>query len=148
MDLKGFLREAALRLADCLEMEAEELEKLFYDREQESSTVLREGVAIPHIVVPGEGKFDILLARCKKGVQFSKENPDIRTIFLLAGTRDERNFHLRALAAIAQLVQHARFERKWMQARSVDELRDMILLGRRTRYPVTPVKPHHPDVSD
>ena len=106
------------------------------------------GFELELIVVPGERKFDVLLARCREGIQFSKENPNIRVVFLLAGTRDERNFHLRALAAIAQLVQHARFERRWMQARSVDELRDMILLGRRTRYPVPPRDPHSPDVSD
>jgi len=141
-DLKGFLEQASARLSDRLGMSNKELEKLFYEREQESSTVLKEGVAIPHVVVPGEHKFAVLVARSREGIEFSEENPRIHTVFLLAGTRDERNFHLRALAAIAQLMQHARFEKRWMQARGEDELRDLILLGRRTRYPVPP---HAPD---
>jgi amino acid transporter/mannitol/fructose-specific phosphotransferase system IIA component (Ntr-type) len=140
-DLKGFLKKASAELAGSLGMSSENLEKLFYEREQESSTVLKEGIAIPHIVVPGEHKFAVLLARSRNGIKFSEENPRIHTVFLLAGTKDERNFHLRALAAIAQLVQHARFEKRWMQARSELELRDMILLGRRTRYPVPPHRP-------
>ncbi|NQT32778.1 MAG: PTS sugar transporter subunit IIA, partial [Candidatus Omnitrophica bacterium] len=48
-------------------------------------------------------------------------------------TRDERNFHLRALSAIAQIVQDPRFEKKWMKARSKEALRDIVLLGKRKR---------------
>ena len=54
-------------------------------------------------------------------------------IFVLAGTRDERNFHLRALAAIAQIVQDPHFEERWMRAKGIESLRDVILLGRRLR---------------
>lgn len=141
VSLEEFLNRASAELAEPLGMHAEELAELFLQRERESSTVLKEGVAIPHIVVPGDGKFGVLLARSRDGIHFSEDNPSIHTVFLLAGSRDERNFHLRALAAIAQLMQHARFERRWMQARSADELRDLILLGRRTRYPVPTHKP-------
>lgn len=112
-------------------------EKILYDllweRERESSTVISSGLAIPHIVVPGEGKFDILLARCRDGIIFDEESPPINTVFVLLGTREERNFHLRALAAIAQIAQDPEFEEKWLDARNVDELRDAVLLGKRKR---------------
>lgn len=50
-----------------------------------------------------------------------------------AGTRDERSFHLRALAAIAQTVQAKDFERRWLSARNEQALRDIMLLSRRDR---------------
>jgi hypothetical protein len=40
---------------------------------------------------------------------------------------DEREFHLRALSTIAEIVQDTRFEKKWMRARSESALRDVIL---------------------
>ena len=78
--------------------------------------------------------FDILLVRCKEGVAFSEEVASIHTVFVLMGTRDERNFHLRALSAIAQIVQGSHFEKRWMSAKNSQALRDIILLGTRKRY--------------
>ena len=54
-------------------------------------------------------------------------------VFILVGSRDERNFHLRALSAIAQAVQAADFDKDWLRAKSIDELRDIILLAERRR---------------
>jgi mannitol/fructose-specific phosphotransferase system IIA component (Ntr-type) len=55
-------------------------------------------------------------------------------VFVLAGSADERNFHLRALAAIAQIVQDPHFEEKWMEAKGEEALRDIVLLGERRRH--------------
>ena len=52
---------------------------------------------------------------------------------VLVGTRDERNFHLRALAAIAQTAQAKDFERRWLSARNPQALRDIMLLSTRAR---------------
>ncbi|NQT33098.1 MAG: amino acid permease [Candidatus Omnitrophica bacterium] len=69
------------------------LEKLL-DREEESSTVLSPGLAIPHIIIDGEHKFEILLARCKEGIVFPGKDQLVHTVFVIVGTRDENFFHL------------------------------------------------------
>ena len=69
----------------------------------------------------------------KEGVFFSNSAPHVHAVFVLAGTKDERNFHLRALAAIAQIVQDPKFEDKWLKAKSGEALRDIVLLGERRR---------------
>ena len=69
----------------------------------------------------------------QKGVIFPDSKEEVHAIFVLVGTRDERNFHLRALAAIAQIVQDPRFEKTWLSARTTENLRDVILLGKRRR---------------
>lgn len=139
LDIEGpvamddFLNESANALGPVLETDAAELLKLFLKREKESSTVIREKLAIPHIIIKGEKKFKILIARSKKGIMFHPDTP-VHTAFALAGTKDERNFYLRALSAIAQICHQADFDKNWMNARNKEELKDIVLLAERRRF--------------
>jgi basic amino acid/polyamine antiporter, APA family len=128
-----FFQLVAEKICDSFETSCENFYQLLIDRENESSTVLTENLAIPHIIIAGEKKFNILLVRCKDGIYFSEEAPKVQIVFVIAGTRDERNFHLQALAAIAQIIQNANFEKKWLSAKNTDALRDIVLLGERRR---------------
>ncbi len=132
-DLAPFFDVIAQRLAGRLSTDAEKLKSLLLAREAESSTVLSPAVAVPHIVIEGEGKFEMVIARCRNGVRFSDKAPDINTVFVLAGTRDMRNFYLRVLAAIAHIVQTHEFEMKWSAAKNEQALRDLVVLTKRKR---------------
>lgn len=134
VNMRDFFKMISKELASGLDETPEYIYDLLLKREKESSTVIRQGLAIPHIVTKGERKFKILLARCKEGVRFEGEKEPLRTIFVLAGSKDERNFHLKVLSAIAQVVQEKTFEQLWMNARDIEELRDMILLAERRRF--------------
>ena len=103
-------------------------------KEKENNSVLSKGLAVPHAVIDGEQTFDVLLARCREGVVFSPENPLIRMVFVLVGTKDERNFHLQALSAIARVIAEPGLESKWLAARDQQALRDVILLAERRRH--------------
>lgn len=116
-----------------LNIESGELHKLLVQREQESSTVLSPFLAIPHIVIEGEHRFDILLVRCREGIFFSEKGPSVRAVFVIMGTKDERNFHLFSLASIAQIVRDPHFETRWSRANNKEALRDIVLLGERRR---------------
>ena len=96
--------------------------------------MIRPGLAIPHLIIEGKHKFTILLARAKEGVQFPDSSEPVHAIFVLLGTRDERNFHLRALAAIAQIAQDEAFDKSWLAARNIQELKDIVLLAERKRF--------------
>ncbi|MGD9015136.1 MAG: amino acid permease [Candidatus Omnitrophota bacterium] len=129
-----FFSQVGSFLAEDLQVDAAKLTQAFIKREKESSTVIRPGLAIPHIIVPGERKFKILLVRAKQGISFAQSAMPVHTVFVLAGTKDERNFHLRALAAIAQICQQHAFDSNWMSARNKEALRDIILLAERKRF--------------
>lgn len=116
-----------------LQIDEKTLFNLFMKREKQSSTVVAPGLAIPHIVVKGAGKFDILIVRCRKGIVFPDTLQPVHTLFVLVGSSDERNFHLRALAAIAQIAQDKDFDKNWLKARNIEELRHIILLAERKR---------------
>jgi mannitol/fructose-specific phosphotransferase system IIA component (Ntr-type) len=132
--MEEFFRALAGVLAKQLNMEQDAILKRLIERESESSTALSPSIAIPHIIIPGEHKFEILLARCKKGIRFSEAAPHVTAVFVLIGSRDERNAHLQALASIAQIVQEPNFEKKWLNAKNTEALRDLILLGKRRRF--------------
>ena len=105
----------------------------FLHREAEGGTVVQPGFAIPHIVVEGEHKFDVLLIRDCDGINFPHAPDPVKIMFVLAGSRDERNYHLRALMAIAQVAQEKDFEKQWLAARNTEALRNLILLSTRKR---------------
>ncbi|MFP4053877.1 MAG: amino acid permease [Phycisphaerae bacterium] len=132
-----FFARASEKLGERLQLPAEQLKQMLLERERESSTLLSPLLAVPHVVVPGEGRFELLLARAKRGISFSPQAPDVVAVFVLAGSRDERNFHLRALAAIAQTVQEKDFEARWLAAPGEQGLRDVVLLSKRRRHGVT-----------
>lgn len=131
--MEDLFQLAADRMARRLDLEPDQLYNLLVEREKESTTVLGSHLAIPHIIVDGEHEFDILLARCRPGVKFPGADEKVHAIFVLAGSPDERPFHLRSLAAIAQIVQDPHFEKRWLAARRKEDLRDIILLGKRRR---------------
>jgi len=108
------------------------LVKDFLEREKESSTVLRKGLAIPHIIVAGERTFKILLVRAGAGGIFPNDEL-VHIIFILAASSDERNLHLKALAAIAQITNTPGFDKLWLLAGSKEELRNIVLLAERQR---------------
>jgi len=133
MELEEFFRLVSERLAQRVGIDPEDLQRLLLERERETSTVLSPLLAVPHVVVDETKSFDILLARCRKGVRFSERAPDVHTVFVIVGSRQERNFYLRVLSAIAQIVQNPDFEHKWRTARNEQALRDIVLLSKRKR---------------
>ncbi|MCP4651312.1 MAG: amino acid permease [PVC group bacterium] len=131
--LDDFFRLVSDTLSKSLKVKSSILFQLISEREKETSTVIAPGIAIPHIILDGEKLFDVLLVRCKKGITFSETASKVHVVFVLIGSKDERNFHLRALAAIAQILQDSNFMKKWMDAKNKKALKDIVLLGKRMR---------------
>lgn len=133
LPLEDFFRLVSNHFAQRVSVSAHIMYPLLLNREKEDSTIIAPGIAIPHIIVDGERCFDIFVARCQKGIYFSKEAPKVDTVFVLVGTKDERNFHLRVLSAIAQVLLNPDFKKKWLLAKNIEGLRDILLLSKRMR---------------
>lgn len=114
-------------------MPSETAYELLHSREKDSTTAIQSGLAIPHIIIEGESEFDIVLLRSIDGISFGEDIPPVHMVFALAGTKNERNFHLKALMAIAQVVQNRDFISNWMKAGGIEELRNLVLLADRVR---------------
>lgn len=133
LKMEDFFRKVSDVLGKKLNMDPRYLFKKFIEREKESNTVISKGLAIPHVVVDSKDVFEILLARIKAGVIFPKDQV-VHAIFIIVGSSDKRNLHLKVLSAIAQVTQDNKFYDKWFQAANEEELKHIILLAERKRF--------------
>lgn len=129
----SFFRTISQKISKRTGLPPDKMYKLLMKREIESSTVIHPGLAIPHIIVPGRDVFDIILIRNKEGIKFPDSDTLVKTVFILLGSKNERNFHLRALMAIAQIAEDPSFNEKWLRAQKLEQLRSIILVAKRTR---------------
>ena len=110
--------------------------KLFEEmvkREEESSTVISSFIAVPHLVIEGSNIFKVVIVRNKEGVIFSEKEKDVKAVFFMFGSRDERNFYLKFLSSIAQIALEHDFEKKWLSAKKIEDIKNIILTGKRRR---------------
>ena len=133
LSVDELFHEIADKLAKELEIEPAKMFDFLQEREDESSTAISSMVAIPHIVVERKNCFKLFLLKSEKGIDFGNTYDEVKAVFVLAGSRDQRHRHLKTLAAIAQLVQHKKFEISWQKARTKEQLKDVLLLGQRKR---------------
>ncbi|NQT28576.1 MAG: amino acid permease, partial [Candidatus Omnitrophica bacterium] len=133
MNRDDFFQLVSTTLSSRLDISPSQIKSLLIKREEESHTVIEKGLAIPHIVIPGENKFEIVLVRARKGIVFSSQEDPVRIIFVLAGSMNERNFHLRVLMAIAQIVRESDFYTNWMRMKDKESLKMLVLSATRKR---------------
>ncbi len=132
--METLFRQVSEVLSGDLGIESEELYDKLYEREMQTSTVLRDGLAVPHIVIEVENAHRIVLVRARTGIIFPGDKL-VHVAFVLVGStaRLGRSLHLKDLVAIAQTTQDPEFDKKWMEAKNEEELRSILLLAERSR---------------
>lgn len=134
MEREEFFELLSQKLTDTLEISQEKIYDAFTKREKDSSTNIAPKIAIPHIIVPGQNHFQIALARAKEGINWQEDKEPVKAVFVLIGTVDMRDHHLRALMAVSELVQNKEFFKKWMDADDTEDLKSIIRLMPRKRH--------------
>lgn len=99
-DLDELFAAVADRVHETIGLSRERVIAKLAAREADSSTALSSFVAVPHIVIPGSNRFQLVLVRAAGGIVFSEAAPAVQAVFVLMGTKDERNFHLRDLVLL------------------------------------------------
>lgn len=141
-NIDDFIANISEKVASEIELSKEEVATLLNQRESEGSTAITPFVAIPHIIIPGQKKFKLVVARCVEGVEFTSDNDSVKAVFVLFGTKDERAFHLVVLSAIAQIVHNRKFEKLWLGAKNKHQIKDVLLLSERRRTKFGPGQIH------
>ena len=94
-----------------------------YAREQEGSTGIGEGIAIPHCKSDAVIKPGLAAMVVKDGVEFeSLDGQPAHLFFLIAAPNTEDNVHLDVLSRLSVLLMDEDFTNKLRQAASVSEL--------------------------
>jgi mannitol/fructose-specific phosphotransferase system IIA component (Ntr-type) len=134
LSTESFFSLVASAVSETLNMTPETLKRLLLKREMEFSSLITPGLSVPHIIVDRPGQFHMVIARAQQGVVFPREQQTPHTLFVLVHSQEERTFHLRALSAIAQIVQDPDFEINWEKAEGSEDLRRLIRTAERHRY--------------
>ncbi len=133
-DFEALLNLISKKIEDKISMPGKEIIKRFLERQAESNTAISEFLAIPHIVIEGESKMFMHIIRAKTGIRFTEDEPEVKAIFLLGGTKDRKALHLKTIAAIASLMSLPEFKQKWLESAGEVELKNLLTLNSRRRY--------------
>lgn len=116
------LMKAGGKLAD-----VEGYRKGVYAREEESTTGIGEGIAIPHCKSEAVRTPGLAAMVVRGGVEFdSLDGEPADLIFLIAAPDTEDNVHLDVLSRLSVLLMNPDFTRKLRNAKTVKEFKDVI----------------------
>lgn len=98
-----------------------------YAREEESTTGIGEGIAIPHGKCDAVTKPGLAAMVVKDGVDFdSLDGAPVHLIFLIAAPNTEDNIHLDVLSKLSVLLMDEQFTADLLNAKSVDEFLEIV----------------------
>lgn len=101
--------------------------KQVYEREEESTTGIGEGLAIPHGKCDAVNKPGLAAMVVKDGVDFdSLDDEPVSLIFLIAAPNTKDNVHLDVLSKLSMLMMDEDFSASLRNAESVDEFLEII----------------------
>lgn len=102
--------------------DAESYKKLVFAREEESTTGIGEGIAIPHGKGDAVTKPGLAAMVVKKGVDFDAlDGEPVNLIFMIAAPNTKENIHLDVLSKLSVLLMDEDFTKKLRNAKSIEE---------------------------
>lgn len=106
---------------------AEAYRKQVYAREEESTTGIGEGIAIPHGKCDAVAKPGLAAMVIKNGVDFdSLDGEPVTLLFLIAAPNTKDNVHLDVLSKLSVLMMDEEFSESLRQAKTVEEFLEII----------------------
>ncbi len=107
--------------------DVEAYRKQVYAREEESTTGVGEGIAIPHGKCAGVSKPGLAAMVVKDGVDFeSLDDEPVTLLFLIAAPDTEDNVHVDVLSKLSMLMMDEDFANKLREAKDVKEFLNII----------------------
>lgn len=131
LELEQFFNIVSEHISKKLKLPKEKILKLLLQRQRESKPIISDFAAILHIVIEENEKLLLIAVRCKEGIRFNKKSAHIKAVFLLNGAMKDKILQLRVLASIRTLIRQRYFKKKWLQAKSKNRLKAIILLSKR-----------------
>ena len=116
--------------------DVEAYKKGVFAREEESTTGIGEGIAIPHAKTSAVKAPGLAAMVVKDGVDYdSLDGEPAKLIFLIAAPNTEDNVHLEVLSRLSMLLMDPDFRNGLMNAENVDTFFKCIDVAERKRFP-------------
>lgn len=107
--------------------DAESYKKQVFEREEESTTGIGEGIAIPHGRCDAVEKPGLAAMVIPNGVDFDAlDGEPVTLLFLIAAPNTKDNVHLDVLSKLSVMLMDEEFTQKLRQAKSVDEFMELV----------------------
>ncbi|MGL1903733.1 MAG: amino acid permease [Fibrobacterales bacterium] len=115
----------------------EEIATHLLDGTRIGATPVTHGVALPHLRSEGLEHAEMVLVRAKEGINItldttSSQNKTVFALIFLVSPLDQPTQHLRILAQIAGHVDDDYFQKKWMRAKTEQQLKEVLLRDERS----------------
>jgi fructose-specific phosphotransferase system IIA component len=110
--------------------DADALKKVIWEREQQRTTGIGEGLAIPHDKAPVSKNLVIAIGRPEQPIDFGAiDNKPVRLIVLLASPPEKTSDHIQALGKVSRLMADPKFRLKAYTAPNADAMYELFALG-------------------
>jgi len=120
------IRELVVSLGKAGKIASNDVEtviKSVIDRENEASTGIGKGVAVPHVKCSSIKSPIAAFGYCKKGLDFnSLDKQPVYSVFLLISPTDDADAHIAAMEVIFKNLQKDDFRSFLKQAKCVDDV--------------------------
>ncbi len=104
-----------------------EVLELLYQREQQTSTGIGSGVAIPHTFVDGLMEVVAVFGRSREGIEFcALDNAPVYFVVLFVVPKTQYHSHLRTLAAIAKMFHSPEIRTELADARDPEQILEVL----------------------
>lgn len=126
-------REAIRELVDLLAetgqvSAAENVDRVVWEREQQRSTGIGEGLAIPHGKTDATDRLVMAIGRPAEPMDFgSVDGKPVRLLVLLASPPQNTADHIQALGRVTRLMSDAEFRGRMYRAESAEDLHRLLL---------------------
>ncbi len=121
------MQQAVEHFAEEYPEKAAEIHGGLFEASKKGDTPAAEGIALPHVLLDGIERYELLMARSLSSLHFPGVASGITAVFVLLGSRDNPQQHLRMLAAIARRVEEPDFLARWEKAKDGEHLKRVLL---------------------
>lgn len=97
------------------------------NRKKTHSAMIKPGVLIESVIIPGHFDVQCILIRCKKCGILSAFYPSAHSIFVIVSPSDKDQFYLHTLLWLTNIIHERGFSKKWLKAKDNKALRQVIL---------------------
>jgi len=122
-----FARVLAQKLSEKINVKEERLYNQIKKHQKGSHVLIHPGIAIFSHVVRKKDTFEIFIIRSKKGMMISPDIDPIHAFFAIVSSKDQKSFHLHSLMWYIQIAENIDFEKEWMEAKTSDDIKNIIL---------------------
>ncbi len=105
----------------------EKIIKSMIERENEASTGIGKGIALPHVKYPGIEDVVAVIGQSSTGIDFSAlDKQPVYSVILLISPVDNPDKHLQAMESVFKRLQQERFRKFLRQSRSAEEIEELL----------------------